>query len=198
VLPRSVAVPVELERLYQAAKRSFTYAEEASGLWDFPSLPLFRDALDHIMQASTASTVEEERHHLSIAVEHLGMVAAEPMQDLAKRRVLAAQKLDRRRWYRQLYRQLPSRPIVAKAAEEVTESMMLGRLRKGKQTAEGWIDAAEAFERAYTRANFLYALIDSAPLRARPVFLFLAFMVPVVLGVMLQRIADVVWPITPN
>ncbi|HEV2005883.1 MAG TPA: hypothetical protein VGQ85_04640 [Candidatus Limnocylindrales bacterium] len=185
----AIALPTEIVRLYEAAKRAFIYAEESSRLWDFPSLPLFRDALDHLVEAAAHSDNEEdERAHISAAAEHLGMIVAESLQVIAGRRILEVEKLDRRGRWRGIYRKLPSREEVRRHTQEITEAMILGRQGKAKQSVEGWIAANAAFEKAYTRANFLYARIDEAPLRARPIVLAIGPVALVILGAILAKV----------
>ena len=162
-----ILLPLEVTQLYAAAKRAFVYSEELDRNWEPTSLSLFRDALDHLVGASTASSRRAADSHVAVATEHLGTIVAESLEGPAKARIADAKRLDDRTWLRRTYLRLPKRKWIRDHGSEVRELMTAGRLAKGKGTPQGWIEAGECFEKAFFVADELYEGLAHAPLRAR-------------------------------
>jgi hypothetical protein len=184
-----IVIDDDIGKLYEAAKTSFIYAEENERVLDLPSLVLYRDALDHLVQAAASTVQPEEDGHMALVIEHLGMIIAESVQRVTRKATKEAHRLDNRRLIR-VHRKLPSRDEVRLLNGEITKATMLGRHAKGKGTAAGWVEAAKYFETAYGHASTLRTRLRDAPLRARRLVLISGSIGLVVLGSVLTVVLE--------
>lgn len=209
-----LVLPVDITHLYDAAKKSVLYVEilpKRIGVWvgpippirqrvmrilsgtsrqatyDAGTMPSFRDALDHLVEASARQRgTSLEAGHILLAAEHLGIVVADAMQEAATAVLVAARQLDGRplrRWYRAV----PDRASLRLRDERIATHFEHGRQAKGKADTASWINASAHFEDALQEAVELLEVIRHAPLRARPIVFGLISLASGLLGILVAE-----------
>ena len=163
-----VRLPPEVLTVYQRARSCFIELEELDGENHRGGLLLFRDALQELIQASEALTLEEEAVYVASAVDALGKVATCDFESLTMANLETAQGLHDRRLIRSLFRRVGSRVRNESGIVEVRTALGMdtpeyGNLTERSRGAEEWTTLSDALEGAHSTSVRVRRELEDAP-----------------------------------
>lgn len=191
----SVTLPKELCDLYVLSANVVIHLEEVEGWWDIAATLRFRDTLNHVVRAALSISDDGNGRvtHTAQAIEHLGVVATDAMQETAFRWRKRALSLDRRRFWRQMYRILPTRPEFRDRMDRIKNHFVAARIHKSVGTTVGWTAAVESYRQAYIDAFALHQRLTDSPVRKTTSFA-IASLIAIINSVIGGIIAKIIWP----